>query len=104
MTNLLLCNGNNAVITCIVGLFGYIRLVPCFMGEGELSAEHVAQLFFNSAVCLFGLPDKVLHDRDPRFTADIWRHLWNSLGSRAVFSSAYHPQMDGKAECAHRTI
>ena len=74
------------------------------MGEGELSAEHMAQLFFDSVVRVFGLPNEVLHDRDPRFTADFWRYLWDSLGSRAVFSTAYHPQTDGKAERAHRTI
>ena len=50
MTNLPLCNGNNTVMTCIEGLLGYVRLIPCFMGEGELSAEHVAQLFFDSVV------------------------------------------------------
>ena len=40
------------------------------MGEGELSAEHVARLFFDSIVCLFGMPDEVLHDRDSKFTVD----------------------------------
>ena len=104
MTNQPLCNGNNAVITCIEGLLGYVRLIPCFMGEGELSAEHVAQLLFDSVVQVFGLTDEGLHDRDPRFTSDLWMHLWDSLGSRAVFSSAYHPQTDGTAERAHSTI
>ena len=94
----------NAVMTCIEGLLGYVCLIPCFMGKEELLAEHVAQPFFDSVVCVFGLPDEVLHGRDPRFTADFWRHLWDSLGSRAVFSSACHPQTDGKAECANRTI
>ena len=37
-------------MTCIEGLLGYVRLTACFMGEGELSAEHVAQLFFDSVV------------------------------------------------------
>ena len=91
-------------MTCIEWLLGYVRLIPCFMGEGKLSAEHVAQLFFDSVVRVFGLPDEVLHDRDPRFTANLWRLLWDSLGSRAVFFSAYHPQTDGKAERAHCTI
>ena len=104
MTNLPLCNENNAVMTCIKGLLSYVRLIPCFMGDKELSAEHVAQLFFNSVVRVFGLPDELLHDRDPRFITDFWRHLWDSLGSRAVFSSAYHPQTDGKAKHAHLTI
>ena len=70
MTNLPLCGGKNATMTCIEGLFGLIRVVPCYMEEGELSAEQVATLFFNAVVRLFGLPDEVLHDRDPRFTAD----------------------------------
>ena len=74
------------------------------MGEGNLSAEHVTYLFFDSVVLVFGLPDEILHDRDPRFTADFWRLLWDSLGSRAGYSSACHPQTDGKAACAHRTI
>ena len=76
---------------CIEGLFGFVRVVPCYMGKEELSAEQVATLFFNTVVRLFGLPDEVLHNRDPHFTADFWRHLWSTMGSKAVFSSVYHP-------------
>ena len=78
-------------MTFIEGLFGFVRVVPCYMGEAELSAEQVATLFFNEVVRLFGLPNEVLHDHDPRFTADFWRHLWDTMVFRAVFSSAYHP-------------
>ena len=90
MTNLPLCGAKNAIMTCIEGLFGFVRIIPCYMGEGELCAEQVSMLFFNAVVRLFGLPDEVLHDRDPCFAADFWRHLWNNMGSRAVISSAYH--------------
>ena len=91
MTNLPLCGGKNAIMTCIEGLFEFVRVVSCYMGDRELLAEQVATLFFNAVVRLFGLPDEVLHDRDSRFTADFWRHLWYTMGSRAVFSFAYHP-------------
>ena len=91
MTNLPLYGGNNAIMTYIEGLFRIVRDVPCYMGEWELSAMQVAALFFNAVVRLFGLPEEVLHDRDPRFTAHFWRYLWDTMGSRAVFSSAYHP-------------
>ena len=74
-------------MTCIERLFGFVRVVPCYMGNGELSAKQVATLFFNAVVRLFGLADEVLHDHDPRFTADFWRHLCDTMGSRAVFSS-----------------
>ena len=77
MTNLPLFN---AIMTCIEGVLGDMRLVPCFMGEGELSAEQVAHLFFDNVVRTFGLPDEVLHNRNPRFTADFWHQLWDKLG------------------------
>ena len=51
-----------------------------------MSAEATAKLFFDGIVRHYGLPDEVLHDRDPRFTADFWTSLWKVLGSRAVFS------------------
>ena len=70
--------------------------MPCVLGAGEMSSEATAKLFFEVVVRFFGLPDEVLHDRDPRFTADFWRDLWNLLGSRAVFSSSYHPYTDGR--------
>ena len=75
-------------MTCIEELFGFVRIVPCYMNKEELSAEQVATLFFNAVVRLFGLPDEVLHDRDPQFTAYFWKHLWDTMGSRAVFNSA----------------
>ena len=62
MTNLPFCQGKNAIMTCIEGLFGFVRIIPCYMGKGELSTEQVAMLFFNAVVSLFGLPDEVLHD------------------------------------------
>ena len=88
MTNLPLCGVKNAIMTCFGGLFGFVRVVPCYVGEGELSAKQVATLFFNAVVRLFGLPDEVSHDRDPRFTADFWRHLWDTMGSRAVYRAS----------------
>ena len=69
-----------------------------------MSAEATAKLFFDGIVRHYGLPDEVLHDRDPRFTAEFWTALWKALGSKAVFSSAYHPQMDGRTERMHCTI
>ena len=49
-------------MTCFEGLLGFVRVVPCDMGEGELSAEQVTILFFNTVVRLFGLPYEVLHE------------------------------------------
>ena len=46
----------------------------------------------------------MLHDQDPRFTAAFWKELWKILGCKKVFSSAFHPQVDGQMESHNRSI
>ena len=89
------CNGFNAMSTCVDHLSGLVRLTPCTHGVGEMSAAAMAKLFFNAVVQHFGLPDDIVHDRDARFTADLWRELWTTMVTKILFSLAYHPQMDG---------
>ena len=40
-----------------------------------MSSEATAKLFSEAVVRFYGLPDEVLHDRDPHFTADFWHEL-----------------------------
>ena len=104
ITNLPLCGGFNAIFTTIDKLTKYMKLVPCFVGEGSLDAPAVAGLFFNNIVRHFGIPSVVLHDRNPHFTSQFWQCLWKKFGSRVLMSSAFHPQTDGQTERAHRTV
>ena len=82
--------GYNSVFTVVNETTQQVRILPCVLEAGEMSSETSAKLFFEAVVRFYGLPDKVLHDHDPRFTADFWRDLWKLLGSRAVFSLSYH--------------
>ena len=95
MTDLPLCGGHNALFVVVDRLTKFCILIPCLVGEGALSAKTVAQLFFDHVVRWFGVPQSVLHDRDPRFTGLFWRELWRLLGTRVLLSCAYHPQTDG---------
>ena len=91
ITGLPLCASFNTIFSYADCLTKYIVLTACTLGVGELSAKQVAQMFFQGVVRQFGLPDNMVHNRDPRFTAEFWTKLWHTLGSRAIFSSAYHP-------------
>ena len=104
ITDLPLCGGFNGIYTCVDKLTKFDKLIAVSIGEGALSAPEIAHLFFELVVQLFGIPCVVLHDRDACFTANFWRYLWELLGSWVTLSSAYHPQMDGQTECAHRTV
>ena len=88
-------NGKNALMVCCNKLGKLSRLVPTWVGENCLSAPKVAKLFFANWVRYYGVPKRLIHDCDVRFTASLWRALWAMLGTRTLFSSAYHPQTDG---------
>ena len=98
MTDLPEINGYYALMV-IVDKFGKFNwLVPCRVGEGQLTALQVAQLFFNNWVRFFGVPWYVINDCNVHFTAAFWKALWSLLGTQTVFSSAYHPQTDGQTD------
>lgn len=76
ITDLPNCGNFNAIFTCVDKFTKLVRLMPCFVGAGNLSAPEVAKLFFENVVRFYGLPKVVLHDRDPRFTSNFWSALW----------------------------
>src|SRR6201996_6875418 len=69
--------------------------IPC---HEEISAEGVAQLFVSYVFCHYGLPRKIISDRDPRFTSKFMKELCQILGIKQNISMAYHPRMDGQSE------
>ena len=61
-------------------------------------------MLFRSVVRLHGLPINIVSDRDTKFFGHFWRTLWKKLGANLVFSSAYHPQTNGKTEVVNRSL
>jgi hypothetical protein len=70
----------------------------------NVTAPQLATLFMREVCRLHGIPESILSDRDPRFTAHFWRALWEQLGTKLTMSTAYHPQTDGQTERANRTL
>jgi hypothetical protein len=50
-----------------------------------------AKLFFAHVIKIFGLPEDIMSDRDPKFTGRFWIALFNLMGLELKFSTGYHP-------------
>ena len=57
IADLPLSRGFNAIYTSTNLFTKTVRLKPCFVGEGRLTAKDDATLFFNGIVCTYGLTE-----------------------------------------------
>ncbi|KAE8244416.1 hypothetical protein A4X13_0g6611 [Tilletia indica] len=62
------------------------------------TAEDTARRFIQHAYPWTGLPNKLISDRDVRFTSEFWKTMVKELGITHAMSTAYHPQTDGQVE------
>ena len=67
-------------------------------------AKQLAEQFVHTVVRAHGVPDAIISDRDPRFTASYYRELMLLLGTTLRMSTARHPQSDGQSEREIRTL
>ncbi|CAN6706957.1 unnamed protein product [Malus baccata var. baccata] len=51
-----------------------------------------------------GVPVNIISDRDPRFTSKFWVAFQEALGTKLLYSTAYHPQTDGQSERTIQTL
>ena len=63
-----------------------------------ITGAGIAQLYFDNVVRWFGIPKRIISDRDPRFTSHFAKALATKLGINQNLSTAFHPQTDGLSE------
>jgi hypothetical protein len=68
---------------------------PC---KETITAKEVAELYARHVFPHYGIPQKVISDRDPQFTGRFTTTLCSKLGIKQNLSSVYHPQTDGQSE------
>src|SRR5712672_2563616 len=75
--------------------------LPC---SSMVTGPKVAQLYLDNVYKWFGLPNRMISDRDPRFTSHFARALAAKLGVSQNLSTAFHPQTDGLSERKNQWI
>ena len=76
-------------------------LFPC---KESISAEEVAKLYATYVFPHYGIPRKVITDRDPQFTSSFTRTLYDQLKISKNMSTAFHPQTDGQSERTNQWV
>jgi hypothetical protein len=92
--------GHTAYLSITCRLSNMLQVGLC---QDTVTALQAAELVFDNWVVHYGLPAIIISDRDPRFTGEFWRALWKIMDTTLQFSTAGHPQTDGKAENRQRT-
>jgi hypothetical protein len=78
------------VILMVVDRFSkYCHFIPL---AHPYTAESVVEAFFTDIVCLHGIPQTMVSDRDPVFTSTFWRELMRLTGTKLQMTTTFHPQ------------
>ena len=60
--------------------------------------EEFCKLYIREIVRLHGVLVSIVSDRDPSFTAQLWKSFQRAMGTQLRMSTAFHPQTDGQSE------
>lgn len=96
-----LSEGYDVILVVVDRFTKYAHFVPL---RHPFSAPLVARVFVDSVVKLHGMPHSITSDRDCIFTSNFWKLLFQSLGTKLQYTTAYHPQTDGQSERVNQCL
>ena len=83
----------------------FSRKVTLIPGMSTFTAEEWGRRLLRRLQKIdWGLPKQIISDRDRKFLSDLWTALFNALGVKLLYSTAYHPQTDGSSERTNQTV
>src|SRR5258707_873898 len=102
ITGLPKIRGKDAILTIVDhGCSRAALFLPC---STTITGPGIAALYLKNVYPWFGLPKKVITDRDPRFTSHFGKGLATKIGAQQNISMAFHPRTDGLSEQKNQWI
>ncbi|MBW0539893.1 hypothetical protein O181_079608 [Austropuccinia psidii MF-1] len=83
---------------CVIIVDRFSKSMRCLPCQKEATAMDTSLLFWINIIYTCGVPKIIISDRDPKFTFEFWTNLYDMIGTKLAFSTAYQPQTDGLAE------
>ena len=69
-----------------------------------MGTEDLAQIYFSKVFPHYGIPDKIISDRNPRLTSKLAREICQITKINQNISTVYHPQTNGQSEKTSQTL
>ena len=102
ITQLPRANGHDAILMIIdQGSSRAAIFIPC---NTTITSEGVALLYLKHIFPWFGVPLKVISNRDPCFTSCFMQALTTKLSIGWNISTTFHPQTEGLTECKNQWV
>ena len=93
--------GCDSIMVVVDRLTKFAQFVPL---HHPFMAAQVARPFWEHIIKLHGVPRSIVSDRDKIFTSVMWWELLAAAGTKVLYSTAYHPQMDGQMERVNQCL
>jgi hypothetical protein len=93
--------GHNKVLTITCKSSKYIKWL---LGLDTDSAEGWADKYYRDIYPDWGFPDRIISDRDSKFTSAFWRRLFKLANTQLAFTAAYHSAANGQSERTNQTF
>jgi hypothetical protein len=101
ITGLPKSEGFDVILVVVDRFTKYSHFVPL---KHPFTAPVVARAFVDNIVKLHGMPHSITSDRDCIFTSIFWKRLFEALGTKLQYTTAYHPQTDGQSERVNQCL
>ena len=94
-------DGHNAVLNFRDHLS---KMYRCIATVTTVTAKGSAKIYFKEVFPHYGMPLKIISDRDTRWNNEFWSELCRLSGVKLSLSTAYHPQTNGLVERGNEVV
>ena len=83
----------------------FSKRVILIKSKDTFTAEEWARAFLAKFDLIdWGLPGELITDQDPKFFSKFWASLFEKLGVKLLYNTAYHPQTNGSNKKTNQTV
>ena len=93
-------HGNKHILIAIDLFSKYVVAIPTI----DMTSSTIAKFLLDQIGLIFGFPIRLLSDRGSAFLSGAIQDFLNLAKTKKINTSSYHPQCDGQAENAVKTV